>query len=91
MAEGSQEGLFLVILGISLIFLGIVYSAFEYGRQQAGSFTGVIFIGPFPVVFGEGPGYQYLLLLGVAILLLMVLLSYIFLRNLRYLESGKEL
>lgn len=40
--------------------------------QSSASFGGVVFLGPFPVAFGEGPGSGLLVLTAVVIGLLMV-------------------
>jgi uncharacterized membrane protein len=43
----------------------------------------VIFIGPFPIVFGAGPGYQYLLLFSLIIALIIVALTFLLFRSAR--------
>lgn len=49
-----------VLVGFALVFAGSVGG----GTASAG---GVVFIGPFPIVFGSGPGGGNLALLSLAI------------------------
>ena len=53
-------GLVMVLAGFALVFAGS-------GGQTTGSVGGVIFIGPFPIVFGSGPSGGELALLSVVI------------------------
>ena len=58
---------FLPELGILLIFIGfalVILGSASSGNASAG---GVVFIGPFPIVFGAGPGGGTLALLSVVI------------------------
>ena len=60
-------GLLVVLLGFGLIVVG--------SSTQAGASTGgAIFIGPFPIVFGSGPGGGSLALVSVVIGAVMVAL-----------------
>lgn len=61
-------GLAVVIAGIILV---IVASAFGSGSASVG---GVIFIGPFPIVFGVGPDATWLIALSIIIAVLMFVL-----------------
>ena len=61
-------GLAVVIAGIILV---IVVSAFGSGTASVG---GVIFIGPFPIVFGVGPDATWLIALSIIIAVLMFVL-----------------
>ena len=64
----------LLLLG-SLIFLAgfglIVIGAIGQGNVSTG---GVVFIGPFPIVFGSGPGGSVLALMSVLLGAVMVVL-----------------
>ena len=81
--EGSEVfGRFFnfLIFGIALIFVGIVIlvvvSLFSGGSGSSGI---VIFIGPFPIVFGIGPDAVWLILIGIIITvltLIFVLITY---------------
>jgi uncharacterized membrane protein len=53
-------GLLIFLLGLGLLLVGTL----GQGSVSAG---GVVFIGPFPIVFGSGPGGPALALLSVVI------------------------
>jgi uncharacterized membrane protein len=53
-------GLLLVLVGFGLVFVGSV-------RSGNVSSSGVIFLGPFPIVYGSGPGGGFLSLVSVVI------------------------
>jgi uncharacterized membrane protein len=60
-------GLLVVLAGFVLILLGA-------GAQGGASAGGVIFIGPFPIVFGSGPSGLPLALISIVIGAVMVAL-----------------
>lgn len=63
-------GLIAIVVGLALLLVG----AAGQGSVSAG---GVIFIGPFPIVFGSGPSGSSLALLSIvigAVMLVFVLL-----------------
>jgi len=60
-------GLLILLLGFGLIIVG---SATQGGASTGGA----IFIGPFPIVFGSGPGGENLALVSVVIGAVMVAL-----------------
>ena len=63
-------GLLIVLFGFGLLVLG----ATGQGNSSVG---GVVFIGPFPIVFGSGPGGSSLALVSViigAVMLILVVL-----------------
>ncbi len=68
------SGFILVIVGIAVI---LVASVIGGGSTSVG---GVIFIGPFPIVFGAGPDALWLIVIGVAIAVLSVVV-FIFMRR----------
>ncbi len=53
-------GLVIILAGIGLVLAGAA-------GQGSASTGGVVFIGPFPIVFGSGPGGTSLALLSVVI------------------------
>ena len=53
-------GFLLIVAGFAVLFLGST-------GQGSVSTGGVIFVGPFPIVFGSGPGGGELALLSVVI------------------------
>ena len=62
-------GFLTLIAGMVLIIIGnLQESSFE------SSFGGVVFIGPFPIVFGQGPQSPILLMIGLMIAIAMVLM-----------------
>ena len=65
----------LLFVGFAIIFLGILVSAFGtfFSAPFNGEISGgaMIFIGPFPIVFGVGPNASILIFLGLLIALMM--------------------
>ena len=62
-----------LILGIALVFIGIVVLAVASAVfGGSGSSGAVIFIGPIPIVFGSGPGAGWLILIGIILAVLSV-------------------
>jgi len=64
----SSRFLALLFLGVALVLAGIivlVVTSLELGGS--GSVGVVIFIGPFPIVFGSGPDSKWLILIGAII------------------------
>ncbi len=60
---------FLVLLGgMILVMAGSAQSNIE------GSFGAIIFIGPFPIVFGQGPQSPVVLVIGLMIAVVMALM-----------------
>ena len=57
-------------MGVAIVILGTTTS-------PSGSFSAVIFIGPFPIVFGSGPGSGLLILISLILVGLMVLVSFV--------------
>ncbi|MDG6900752.1 MAG: DUF131 domain-containing protein [Nitrososphaerota archaeon] len=53
--------------GLLVIFAGFGLIAAGSAGQGSASAGGVIFIGPFPIVFGSGPGGSVLALVSVVI------------------------
>ena len=60
-------GLLVIVAGFALVLAGSV-------GQGSSSVGGVVFIGPFPIVFGSGPGGGFLALASVVIGGIMVIL-----------------
>ena len=64
-----------LILGIALVFVGIVVLVVvSVVLGSSGSVGVVIFIGPFPIVFGSGPNADWLILIGIILAVLSVVL-----------------
>lgn len=71
--EVSNKTLRLLLLGITLVFVGIIVivaSSLIFGGS--GSLGGVILIGPIPIVFGAGPESGLLIVLGIVITIVSV-------------------
>jgi uncharacterized protein (TIGR00304 family) len=82
---------FLFLVGIILITVG-AFVSFGAGLTQGQVSTGgVIFIGPLPIVFGSGPGYQYLTVMALLIAMIMIgfVLYYVIAAH-RYYRAAKE-
>ena len=82
--EVSSKFLSLLILGVSLVFVGIVIVVVASAASGSGSVGGVIFIGPIPIVFGSAPNTAWLILIGIII---AVLSAVVFLVMNRRLEK----
>jgi uncharacterized membrane protein len=63
-----------IILGFVLILIGVIliFAASAFSAGGSGSFGAVILIGPFPIVFGAGQGFAWLILLGIIIAVLII-------------------
>ena len=87
----GRSGWFLWLLaaGLGLVFVGglILVLAAAFGGGSAGSGV-VIFIGPFPIVFGAGPETAWLILIGVIIAVVSVVLFWVGRRKLGEEEEG---
>lgn len=71
-------GFAIIIVGVILVFLA---SALSGG---SGSVGGVIFIGPFPIVFGAGPDATWLIAVGIVIAVLMFVLFFVMRRRMSW-------
>lgn len=71
----SSRLLGFLILGIALVFVGIVVlvvASLAFG--SSGSVGIVIFIGPIPIVIGSGPNADWLILIGIILAVLSIVL-----------------
>ena len=68
-------GFAIIIVGIILVVLASVLGI------GSGSVCGVIFIGPFPIVFGAGPDAIWLILISLTIAVLMLVLFVVWRRR----------
>ena len=84
-ADESEEGIavssrlfVLLILGIILVFVGIVVLVVVSLVFSKSSSVGVVvFIGPFPIVFGSGPNSTWLILIGIILAVLSLVLFFV--------------
>jgi len=72
-----QLGLILVIVGVAIIVLGTLATAFRAGKGEVKS-GGVILIGPFPIIWGSDSKLALaatiiavIILISIAVLLMM--------------------
>ena len=73
-----------LILGVILIFVGVViFFVASVVLGGSGSAGVVIFIGPFPIVFGKGPDASWLILIGIIIAVLSIVVFLIMNRRYR--------
>jgi uncharacterized membrane protein len=66
-SDGSRRILVLFIMGIFIIFLGVVIlmAASLLSGSGSASFGGFIFIGPIPIVIGAGPEAPWLTTMAI--------------------------
>ena len=91
--ENEDEGIFVsgrlfgfLILGIALVFVGIVVLAVvSLFLGGSGSVGVVVFIGPFPIVFGAGPNATWLILIGIILAVVSLLLFWVMNRRFDWL------
>ncbi len=69
-------GFAIIVVGIVLVFLAVAL-----GGGGSGSVGGVIFIGPFPIVFGAGPDAMWLIVVGLVLAVLMFVLFFVLRRR----------
>ena len=75
----SNKTLWLLFLGITLVFVGIfVVFVASVAFGGSGSVGGVILIGPIPIVFGAGPESGLLITVGIVITIISVVLFWVF-------------
>jgi uncharacterized membrane protein len=65
----------LLILGVALVLVGIAFLIVASFFSSSSTSVGVVvFIGPFPIVFGSGPNAAWLITIGVILAVLSVVL-----------------
>jgi len=85
----------LIFAGILLCFIGFIIvflASFTPITEASGnvSAAGVIFIGPFPIVFGAGEYGMQLIWLSIIIVALMIIASYIFIKGSRGFREEEQ-
>jgi uncharacterized membrane protein len=71
----SSRLLGLLILGVVFVVIGIiVLVVFSLVFSSSTSVGVVVFIGPFPIVFGSGPDAAWLIIIGVILAVLCVVM-----------------
>ena len=69
----------LILVGLLLIAFGFFLVLMSNSSDISGG--GVVFIGPFPIVFGVGPSSQFLITASLAIAVVMIILIILFRRR----------
>jgi uncharacterized membrane protein len=85
----SSRLLGLVLLGITLIFVGlvvIIVASVVLGGGS-GSVGGIILIGPIPIVFGAGPEAGWLIAVSIIISVISIVSFLIMNRRVRRIEN----
>lgn len=77
-------GILLCLIGFAVIFFTSIAPVTGAGGNI--STGGIIFIGPFPIVFGSGKYSLQLIWLSIIILILMLIISYAFFKG--YSKGG---
>jgi uncharacterized membrane protein len=67
----------LYLVGIILLLGGFLFLFIGSAGGGSSSFGGAIFIGPFPIVFGSGPGSGTLILTSVVIAVAMIVVMFV--------------
>ena len=73
-----------LILGVALVLAGtavLVFASLLFSGSS--SVGGLIFIGPFPIVFGAGPNATLLIIIGIILAVLSVIVFLIMNRRVR--------
>ncbi len=82
----------LMTIGIALVFVGIlvIFVASTLVPNSNVSTGVVIFIGPFPIVFGSGPNSGLLILIAIILTILSLAFYLIFMRRTRKVEDSEN-
>jgi uncharacterized membrane protein len=79
----SSRLLAFLILGIALVLIGIVVLVVVSVVFSSSASVGVvIFIGPFPIVFGAGPNAAWLIIIGIILVVLGIVVFLVMNRRL---------
>ena len=75
-----------LIAGFALIIAGMltVIAAASFGGNASGSAGVVVFIGPFPIVFGVGPDAALLIVMGILLAVISIVFYFISKRRLSW-------
>ena len=92
--ENEEEGIAVsgrvfgfLILGIVLVFVGVVVLAVaSLFSSGSGSVGVVVFVGPFPIVFGSGPSAGSLILIGIILAAISVIFFFVMRRRLGWAD-----
>ena len=81
--ENEVSGRILAVLfvGFAVIIVGVVLVVLASLLGGSGSVGGVVFIGPFPLVFGAGPDAAWLIVISLVVAVLMFVLFFVWRRK----------
>ena len=79
--EVSSRFMLLLMLGFVFVIVGIIFVAISSFGGGSVSVGGVIFIGPFPIVFGAGPDVSWLIAISIILAVVSVVLFVLFRRR----------
>jgi uncharacterized membrane protein len=79
--EISSRFMLLLILGFVVVIVGIILIAISSFGSGSASVGGVIFIGPFPIVFGAGPDVAWLIAISIILAVVSLVLFVLFRRR----------
>ncbi len=78
----SGKMLTILFVGFAIIAVGVILLVLaSFLGSSSGSVGGVIFIGPFPIVFGAGLDATWLIMIGIVIAVLMFVLFFVWRRK----------
>ncbi|MBC7130099.1 DUF131 domain-containing protein [Candidatus Bathyarchaeota archaeon] len=78
----SRVFLALFFIGFAIIIVGMLLMIFAAASSSGqASVGGFILIGPFPIVFGAGPGAQWLVLFAIILGVISVAVIYLMARK----------
>jgi uncharacterized membrane protein len=79
--EVSSRFMLLLMLGFVVVIVGIIFIAISSIGGGSVSVGGVIFIGPFPIVFGAGHDAAWLISISIMLAVVSVVLFMLFRRR----------
>ena len=89
--ENALSGKFLLLLGLgfALVFIGviIVLVAAIFLGEASTSASVVIFIGPFPIIFGFGADTGWIILLSIIIAVVSIMLFFAMNKKLQWIRT----
>ena len=79
--EVSTRFMLLLMIGFVVVIVGIILIASSSFGSGSVSVGGVIFIGPFPIVFGAGPDVAWLIAISIILAVVCMVLFVLFRRR----------
>jgi len=80
--ELSGKLVWILLSGFTVILIGVILVAFaSMLGGNSSSVGGIIFIGPFPIVFGAGPNAPWLIAIGVILAFIIFVLLFVMRRR----------